>query len=156
MKKRTANRRIRGISMVESLVALVIISVGMLGIAGLYLSSLQASRSANLRIQAVNLATDLGDRIRSNKRGVAKYKATSTDTGASKTCDTATCTPDDIAANDLYIWKTAITAALPANANGKVDYTAATATAPNRCVITVTWREAGADSDSTYKLVVEV
>ncbi len=156
MKKRTGNRRIRGISMVESLVALVIISVGMLGIAGLYVSSLQAGRSANLRIQAVNLATELGDRIRANKRGVAKYQASTTDLGKSNACETASCTPDKIAENDIYIWKQAISAVLPANANGAVAYTAATATTPARCAITVTWREAGSDSDSTYKLTVEV
>ena len=64
MKHSAQNRRrMRGVSIVEVLVALVIISVGMLGIAGLYLSSLQASRSANLRLQAVNLATDIDDPI---------------------------------------------------------------------------------------------
>ena len=68
MKKPFAShRRMAGISMVEALVALVIISVGMLGIAGLYLCSLQAGRSANLRMQAVNLTTDLADRIRANR-----------------------------------------------------------------------------------------
>jgi type IV pilus assembly protein PilV len=155
MKNLALRRRARGISMVESLVALVIISVGMLGVAGLYLSSLQAGRSANLRIQAVNLATDLGDRIRANRRGVANYKATATDTGKSNDCATVTCTAAQIAENDIYIWKQAITAALPANANGQITYTA-TAGAPSRCTIMIVWREAGADADSTYSLSVEV
>lgn len=155
MKKLTPNRRMRGVSMVEALVALVIISVGMLGVAGLYLSSLQAGRSANLRMQAVNLATDLGDRIRANRRGVANYKASATDTGKSNDCAGTTCTAVQIAENDLYIWKQAITAALPANANGQVTYTA-TAGQPSRCTIMVVWREAGADADSTYSLTVEV
>ncbi len=157
MKKLVTQRRMRGISMVEALVALVILSVGMLGVAGLYLSSLQAGRSANLRIQAVNLATDLSDRIRANRRGVANYKASATDTGKANDCATVTCTSVQIAENDLYIWKQGITAALPANANGSVTYTAGTPdVTPFRCVILVTWREAGADADSTYSLTVEV
>lgn len=156
MKKLRSNRRTRGISMVEALVALVIMSVGMLGIAGLYLSSLQAGRSANLRMQAVNLVSDLGDRIRANKRGVANYQASATATGKSNDCATKTCSAAEIAENDLFIWKQAITAALPANANGQVAYTAGAATVPNRCTIMVVWREAGADADSTYSLTVEV
>ena len=71
MKTRKINvlprTRQRGISMVEALVALVVIAVGMLGIAGLYLSSLQASRSAKLRSYAVELASSIADRIRANR-----------------------------------------------------------------------------------------
>jgi type IV pilus assembly protein PilV len=148
--------RMAGVSMVEALVALVVISVGMLGIAGLYLSSLQAGRSANLRMQAVNLTTDLADRIRANKRGLINYKATSTDTGITHACSAVTCSPQDIAENDLYVWKQAISAALPANANGSVTFTDNALPDPDRYVIMVTWREAGADADSTYTMTVEL
>ena len=65
----------------KSLVALVVIAVGMLGIAGLYLSSLQASRSAKLRSHAVELAGSIGDRIRANREADAAY-ATATYGGA--------------------------------------------------------------------------
>jgi type IV pilus assembly protein PilV len=152
--------RMRGVSIVEVLVALVIISVGMLGIAGLYLSSLQASRSANLRLQAVNLATDMADHIRANKRGMANYKATASDKGTSHDCTKAVCNPKDLAENDIYLWKLAISAALPANANGTLTYTDVAVVDPKRpppdyCEILVTWREAGADVDSTYKTTVE-
>jgi type IV pilus assembly protein PilV len=154
-------RCMRGVSIVEVLVALVIISVGMLGIAGLYLSSLQASRSANLRMHAVNLATDMADHVRANKRGLANYKATATQTGTAHDCATVTCSPKDIAENDIYVWKQAISAALPANANGTLTYTDVPVTDPKRpppdiCEIQITWREAGADVDSTYKTTVEL
>ena len=66
-------QRQKGITMVESLVALVVISVGMLGIAGLYLSSLQASRTAKLRSHAVELTSSIADRIRANREAVMGY-----------------------------------------------------------------------------------
>ncbi len=60
--------------MVEALVALVVIAVGMLGIAGLYLSSLQASRSAKLRSHAVELASSIADRIRANREAARRVQ----------------------------------------------------------------------------------
>jgi type IV pilus assembly protein PilV len=150
-----------GVSIIEALVALIIISVGMLGIAGLYLTSMQAGRSANLRMQAINLTTDMADHIRSNKRGLASYKASATDKGTAHDCDTVKCSAVEIAENDIYVWKLAISAALPANANGTLVYTDVADANPNRkqpdyCEVTITWREAGSDVDSTYKTTVEL
>jgi len=146
--------RMAGITMVESLVALVVISVGMLGIAGLYLASLQAGRSANLRMQAINLATDMADHIRANKRGRQFYKAGPTDKGTFVDCVKNTCTPEDVAKNDIFVWKKAISEALPANANGQLTFTEAGT--PDNVAVLVVWREPGADIDSTYKAMVEL
>jgi type IV pilus assembly protein PilV len=153
--------RMAGVSIVEALVALVIISVGMLGIAGLYLSSMQAGRSANLRMQAVNLATDMGDHVRANKRGKKNYVAGPTDKGKQNDCATVSCTPAQIAENDIYEWKRAISDALPANANGTATFTDVADPDPLRkmpdiCELLITWREPGADVDSTYKTTVEL
>jgi type IV pilus assembly protein PilV len=144
-----------GVSMAEALVAVVIISVGMLGIAGMYLASLQAGRSANLRMQAMNLTTDLADRIRANRGGLVNYKVAANGTGTSHACETASCTPKDIAENDLYVWKQAISASLPANANGRVTFTDNVAPAPDSYAIVITWREPNSDVDSTNTMIVE-
>src|SRR6266850_5464120 len=69
-------RRARGFSIVEAMVALVVMSVGMLGIAGLYVSSLKAGRTAILRTKAVNMASDLADRIRANRTARNAYDTT--------------------------------------------------------------------------------
>ena len=61
-------RRQRGVSIVEALVAFVILSVGLLGIAGLYLESVRSNRTALTRTAAVQLANDLADRIRLHRR----------------------------------------------------------------------------------------
>jgi len=161
MNKQTRKRlhaRIAGISMVEALVALVVISVGMLGIAGLYVSSLQAGRSANLRIQAVTtMASDISDRIRANKSGLVNYNKAATGTGVPHACTTPTaCTPVFVAENDLYVWTNAVTAALPAGATGAVTFLDNPGTQPDSYQITVTWREAGTTTDSSYVLLVQL
>ena len=60
------NRRRQGFSLLESLVSLLVLSIGMLGVAGLYTQSLQAGRTAMLRHHAVNLAGDVAAQIRAN------------------------------------------------------------------------------------------
>jgi type IV pilus modification protein PilV len=62
-----------GFGLIESLVALLVISVGMIGIAGLYGHGLRANGTALYRTIAVNLAADMADRIRANRRGNAAY-----------------------------------------------------------------------------------
>ena len=70
MSKRMHLQRIpgqRGFSIVEAMVALLVLSVGMLGIAGLYVTTLRASGSALYRSHAINFAADMADRIRSSR-----------------------------------------------------------------------------------------
>ena len=155
--RKPAHRRAAGISMVESLVALVVISVGMLGIAGLYMSSLKAGRSANIRVQAVNLASDMSDRIRANKDATVAYNMAAGGTGVPHACLTPTaCTPAFVAENDLFVWATALKAALPAGATGAVTFLDNPNKEPDRYTITVTWREAGSDADASYVMVLQV
>jgi type IV pilus assembly protein PilV len=157
---RKGARRIRGISMVEAMVALVVISVGMLGIAGLYLSSLQAGRSANLRMRAVNLASEMADRIRANRDGKATYNLANGTTPTAVNCSAGDCTPQQLAQSDQNIWVTAIKdtrLGLPgANAGGAITFTENAGAIPDRYEIIVTWRESGSDVDTSYRLVMEL
>jgi type IV pilus assembly protein PilV len=57
----------RGTTLVETLVALVVLSVGLLGIAALQMTSLRNNRGAHLRSQAQVLAYDIADRMRANR-----------------------------------------------------------------------------------------
>lgn len=156
---RISMARHRGVTMVESMVALVVISIGMLGIAGLYLSSLQAGRSANLRVQAVNLAAEMADRIRANRGAKGAYVLAAGTLPSAVTCSGSTdCSPADLATSDQNIWVTAIRAALPGSptANGAIAFTDNPGATPDRYDITITWREAGQDVDSSYRLVMEL
>ncbi len=134
-----------GFTMVEALVALVVLAIGLLGIAALYLNSLQAGRTAVYRTHAVNLAADLADRIRSNRGAVAGYDAAFADVAvAVATCyTTAGCTPNELATSDLSRWKGAIAQLLP-NGEGQVVVTPPVGVGePANYVVTVRWVEVG-------------
>jgi type IV pilus assembly protein PilV len=137
----------QGFTLVEVLVALLVLSIGMLGIAALYLESLRSSRSALYRTDAVNLAADLGDRIRANRLPAGAYNCGSP-------C-MAVNGGNDIADTDLGIWLAAISDRLPGGV-GQVAYTAGTATTPSVYLITVSWNEVGLDDALAYELRVEL
>ena len=65
--------RQEGFTLLEVLVALVIIAVGMLGVAVLYVEGMKAERTSVYRTTAVNLVADLADRIRANPTGTGAY-----------------------------------------------------------------------------------
>ncbi len=96
-----------GFTMVEVLVALVVLAIGLLGIAALYLNSLQSGRTAIYRTEAVTLAADLADRIRMNRTAQAAYGTLFADAEvAVPACaTTGGCSDADLAATDLSNWK---------------------------------------------------
>lgn len=157
MNKNVQGRHQRGISMVESLVALVVLSVGMLGIAGLYISSLKAGRSALVRTQAVALATDISDRIRANRRGLAAYGTTQyAGNPKLQDCIGKDCTPAALAQEDLFLWLDLMKNLMPGGTKGTVIFTDNATPAPDTYTVTVAWRESGDTADSTVTMVVEL
>jgi type IV pilus assembly protein PilV len=130
--------RLRGFTLIEVLIALVILSVGMLGIAGLYVHSMQAGRTSILRHNAVTLAGDIADRIRANPRAGPAYALA----GANNNCVAAgiDCTPGEMAANDIFLWDQQAAATMP---NGAVNIVFNNGVVPPTYQITVTWTEPG-------------
>ncbi len=143
-----------GFTMVEVLVALVVLAIGLLGIAALYLNSLQAGRSAIYRTEAVNLAADLADRIRSNRTAVGAYAiafaGASADVPACYT--TAGCTSLQLAASDLNRWLADIAQQLPNGAGQVVVTLPVGAGEPANYVITVRWSEVGDVNPVTFQI----
>ena len=145
--------RDKGFSLVEVLVALVVMSVGMLGIAALYLEGLRAGRTALYRTTAVNLAADMADRIRANRNAGTAYAGTGP--GADGTCvnGPADCTAAQLADDDWFDWTNELNAQLPEGAGGQVTVTGTT---PRTYTITVAWPELGQDVPATYTMSVQL
>jgi type IV pilus assembly protein PilV len=158
----------RGVSMVEALVALVVLSVGMLGIASLYVSSLQAERTALIRGHAVYLVSDMADRIRANALarefyGVAKHggKPATQSCAPEKDKEDKNCSVEQLAQDDLARWIDSVTKTLPGtpanNPQATVVFTAGTgAGQPDRFRIAVAWREPGDTKDLVYENNLEI
>ncbi len=139
-----------GFSLIEAMVSLVVVSVGMIGIASLYGQGLGASRTALSRTQAVTLAGDMADRIRSNRQGGASFGGVA----ANSNCDPGggvNCTPAQMAAHDLWGWSNQVAQQLP-NGAGTVQYAA---TVPPTFTIQITWQETGLGAVS-YQSIIRV
>lgn len=146
-----APRRQRGFSLVEVLIALVIMSIGMLGIAGLYVQSMQAGRTSMLRHHAVTLAGDVADRIRANPRAGIAYEGP----GADGTCVSGVVDCDEVtmAAHDIWLWKQQAVDSLP---TGDVTVVFDDSGVPPLYTINVTWAEPGAYAPPAYAITIPV
>ena len=140
-------RKSKGFSLVEVLIALVIMSVGMLGIAGLYVHSMQAGRTSMLRHHAVTLAGDIADRIRANPTAAAAYAAAA---GADNYCVAmgANCDIASMAAHDIFLWQAQAAEFLPPMADGSQQVLVVfnAGTLPPSYNITVRWDEPTPDN----------
>ena len=152
-------RNARGFSLVEMMVAMVVLSIGMLGIANLFVATLQANSSATSRQLANNLLGDIADRIRANRTaGVAYLGAAANNNCATGALGAVTCTPAQMAANDLFLWQAQLLQTFPNGlATGIVAVTAApSANTPATYTITISWQEQGQTAPLTTSLVVQI
>jgi type IV pilus assembly protein PilV len=105
-----------GFTLIEVLIAVVILAGGLLGLAALQATSLRNNQSAYNRSQATQLAYEMADRMRANVLGLAKYRAMGVNPRAAtakSACYTTGCSWDDMAENDLYEWNCAIDGGCP-------------------------------------------
>ena len=129
-----------GFTLVEVLIAMVIMAIGMLGIAGMYVHSLQAGRTSQLRTQAVTLAADVADRIRANPRGGINYIGGGADNGCMAN---TSCTPQQLAAYDVWLWNQQRDLAMPAGSTINVRYDDSIPNQPPIYTVAIQWPEAG-------------
>ncbi|MFU8819992.1 MAG: type IV pilus modification protein PilV [Gammaproteobacteria bacterium] len=146
-------RRSRGFTLLEVMIALLVLSIGLLGIAALQGVGLRSSHGAYLTSQASLLAYDMADRIRTNPQTPATYNGFDT---ATVNCSAALpATP--LADADLSQWACAVQQLLPngsagifgaAGANGIATYT-----------ITVEWEDLqveGAENPWSFVLTIDI
>ena len=146
-----------GFSLVEVMIALVILSVGMLGIAGLYVQSLQAGRTSMFRHHAVTLAGDVADRIRANPRAAVAYNHLAAAIGTDNGCvmGGVDCIPGDMAENDIFLWQAQARNTLPGGTVAVV-FAVAAGLNPPTYQITVSWTEPGQVPAPTYVITIPV
>lgn len=123
-------RRQRGLGLIEVLVAALVLSIGLLGIAGLNLMGMRNNHGAYMRSQATFLAQDILDRMRGNRDEALTNLAYNIAIG------TTVSTLSTLAENDLDAWKDELVNLLPAG-----DGSVTCVTATGECVVVVQWQE---------------
>lgn len=122
-----------GFTLIEVLVALVVLAIGLLGYSTLMLNGLKQNDSAQLRSQATLYAHEITERIRANRDAAVNYTAALQAFGDLSSPDAS------IAQIDRYDWYRKLDAELP-SFQGAINCSAAI------CIITVQWDDARAEN----------
>ena len=152
---KTPNKSQRGITLLESLIAIVVMALGILGIVGVQMRTLADTQTTVRRAQAIRLIEDLSERMKVNPNSLADISGYVTDWSNTPTssvdCKTSTCNHSDLANYDTAQWKASVTSMLP-NGDANVFIAQDDSIASNRRQIGVmiSWRENEKSSDSTY------
>jgi type IV pilus assembly protein PilV len=140
-------RKQQGFTLLEVLIALLVLSIGLLGLAALQTTGLRSNEMASMRTTSTMLAYDISDRIRANPQGVTDGDyviGTGPITGTPIDCTSTDCTTAQLALFDLNQWKNAV-ATLP---GGLGDITQI-AGPPLTHTITVRWDQNRTDATGT-------
>lgn len=149
----TPTRRQRGISLIESLIAIVVTALGILGILGVQMRTLSDTSTTVRRAQAIRLIEDLGERMKVNPNALAsidKYETKFADEPtipSTSTCPTA-CSQADMVAYDLVVWKNNVKGNMP---SGKAAIFIPPAGQSSQLGVMIAWRENERDTSSGYK-----
>jgi type IV pilus assembly protein PilV len=144
----------KGVGLIEVLVSLIILALGMLGIAGMLLISNQANNSSYMKQQAIQSVYNIFDRIRANSKAAinGNYNINNIGTNGVPTavptpgvqCTASACTPTQLATYDRWSWLTTDVAQLP---NGCGSITTAPSSSGNTVLtITVQWDDTPAQT----------
>ncbi|MCG5496890.1 type IV pilus modification protein PilV [Ectothiorhodospira variabilis] len=126
--------RSSGVTLIEVLVALFVLSIGLIGIAALQASALQANHGSQLRSQATNLSYDIADRMRTNRQAalnndyVGEYEAV----GCPNDSEDIPDFTGSLAERDIAEWRIALACGLP---NGRAEISRS----GNEFVIRIRW-----------------
>jgi len=126
-----------GATLLEVLIATVVISIGLLGLAGLQVKSVQNNYNAYIRSQASLLASDLAERMRASPQQLDNYLINNF-ANAPLVCNNAFDNNDlNTAAKDLNQWRNTVACLLP-EANARVVRPLANS---NRINIDIRWND---------------
>ena len=140
------------------LVALVVITVGMLGVAVLYVEGLRMNRTSLYRTAAIAMAADMAERIRANQGTNQGADYIGIGPGQDNNCNdddmATTCTSQELAADDWFHWLDKLQVYLPAGAGAEI--TRELSNDMQQFNISLDWPEIGAEERVTYTLTMQL
>ena len=143
--------RNQGFTLIEVLVSMVILAIGLLGLAGLRVIALRDSQDAYAMQQAILLATDMQARMRSNVGVDWLTISPNTSTLCTKT---APCTKAQLASNDYGEWVRNAQKSLPSKATVTIQLSSrvnkAPCTTPNALCLVTSWTRANTKTSGIF------
>lgn len=112
-----------GFTLLEVLVAVVIFSIGLLGIAGLQVAGMRYTHGSQLRAVATMQAENMADSMRANRTGLTDGHYNVQEempTSYPVDCTVGACGPEQLAIFDLVTWNAAGDASKPRESNADV------------------------------------
>jgi type IV pilus assembly protein PilV len=128
---------VRGFTLIEVLVAVLVIAIGMLGIAALIVQGVKYNHDAFLRSQVSTLVNAMADRIRLNSANAIQYVTNYTAQpvlGGGATNQVCNYNGGTSAANDLACWKNEVDNAMPPGSTAVIQAIG------NLYTITLSWQ----------------
>lgn len=140
----------RGVGLVEILVTILVLAIGLLGVAGLQGVSTRNNHSAYLRTQATTLAYDIVDAMRANVTA-AQNGAYNIGYGVAPSSTNA------VAQADLTTWRTNINTLLPAGtALTAAQQSQITQAANNTFTISIRWDDSRGGASQTFTVLTRL
>ena len=146
MKSTSRPRNVRGMSLIEVLVAVLVLAVGLLGVAAMQALALRGGQGSLESSQAVMQTTSIIEAMRANRSNAASYNV-------AKTCSAASISATGLPGNDLKNWIDDLKATV--GIAGDVTTCGQIVGCPTACVVTVFWDDSRAGGGSARSVVTE-
>jgi type IV pilus assembly protein PilV len=159
------SRPAAGFTLVEVLVSLIILSIGVLGVAKLTLTATRANDSAYIRTQATEFAYQILDQMRANRATALIVQGPyvvpfGPVTAQPQSCSATACTGAELAALDIYNWKQVLATQLQADgsittAQNGTEVTATIVVEWNDQVASSTFKQSAANATAYTTVTLE-
>ncbi len=145
---RTTRTSQQGTSLLEVLISLLILAIGMLGMAGLQTTALKSSQSASERSAAILQTYSIASILQADRTSAQSYQL------AANSSDP---TGNSFLAKSIAKWRNNIRQELGDSATGAISCTAATNTSFGSCRVTITWNDSRVENSSeNFSLTTEI
>ena len=150
MKSTSSPRDVRGMSLIEVLVAVLVLAVGMLGVAAMQALALRGGQGSLESSQAVMAANSIIEAMRANRANAAGYVY-----NGIATCGTVPAAGTSLAGNDLNNWVTRLKDTIGTGAATDTTTCGSISAAGGIYTVTVQWDDSRAGGGSTRTVVTE-
>lgn len=141
----------RGITLLESLIAILVMALGILGILGVQMRTLSNTQTSFHRAQAIHLIEDLSERLITTPNALSNANAYILPSNEAPDCYSQACSNTELAQFDINQWKAQVANALP-NGNASIFFSDDETLVTNRrqLGVMISWRENESSTANDY------